>query len=1004
MRGRRIEDQTELVKMVLNNCEANETNGVIVCLDQEKAYDKIRHDFIWKTLDKFDLPKHFTNTLRALYENGETVVVINGVISTPYKVTRGVRQGDPLSCLIFNLAIESLASMLRSSDLQGFQIEGDTERLLTTLFADDTTVYLSENDSFDELQGILKKWCRTSGAKFNVKKTVVLPTGTPEYRRAVSETRKLSQGGTPIPEEIQIANDGTPVRVLGAYVGNNIDQIAVWTPTLEKITARLQQWNKSHPTQDGKRLIIGMVVGGLTQYLTRVQGMSTEVETIISRKIAAFLWDDASSMVSASVMSGQIETGGKKILDIKSRNEAIELMKLQSYLRLNKNRPRWAKIADVLMKGNIPMSQNVQDGAAAQNTFLQTWTVKIGARSTLPESLSKMLRTARKYNVDLDPPLPSMNLRKQMPVWFHKGQNPVMNPRNNGNWADCQRSTHDIWTVGEMEEYTNETLTLRHSMRKNCACDPCRAARRKGCPNPAKCRQAAKKILDSLHPKWRPRALTQGDLDHLQLSNEQIQENTRSQENGGDVVFDPSLNSTSEFTEEFRVFVDQQKTRQFPATRELVAEPQDDVTVLIHALHADQGYENARSAYTVWFSNDDPRNTTRRTQGTVTTKEAGECQAALYALTQIPSHDKLTLKTSSGYLRRILTKGLQKMEDQNWIGKRNTETLQALVATLRARSGPTVIGKLVDRTTITDLKERAEDGLSHQRIDEEPALATPEAFQITGIKLSNATQSLLYRGIINRRKDEERAASSYNLGITQACVEELTGKCPTKETIWRSMRNKTFPPRIRGFLWKVMHNAYKIGKYWRNIPTCEERGLCQVCDRVEESMEHILTECRATGQAEIWKLAKELWSLRGLPWIAPRFGTILGCGLAAYQSERGNHKLTGANRLYAILVSESAHLIWRLRCKWKISEGAAPEKIPSDDAVKKMWLQNINRRLQLEMLQTDKLRYGRKALNSTLVEKTWWGVLRDQELLSDDWLKGTGVLVGIGDRPPGRNR
>ena len=84
------------------------------------------------------------------------------------------------------------------------------------------------------------------------------------------------------------------------------------------------------------------------------------------------------------------------------------------------------------------------------------------------------------------------------------------------------------------------------------------------------------------------------------------------------------------------------------------------------------------------------------------------------------------------------------MEDQNWIGKRNTEALQTLVATLRARSGPTVIGKLVDRTTITDLKEQAEDGLLHQRIDEELALVTPEAFQITGIKLSNATQSLLY--------------------------------------------------------------------------------------------------------------------------------------------------------------------------------------------------------------------------------------------------------------------
>ena len=1002
MRGRRIEDQTELVKLVLNNCEANESNGAIVCLDQEKAYDKVRHDFIWKTLDKFDFPKHFTNTIRALYDNGETVVIINGVISDPYKVTRGVRQGDPLSCLIFNLAIESLASMLRSSDLQGLRIEGDVERLITTLFADDTTVYLSENDNFGKLQEILQKWCRASGANFNVKKTVILPAGTPEYRNTVCETRKLNQEHTPIPGEIKIAKDGTPVRVLGAYVGNNVDQTAVWTPTLEKISARLQQWAKSHPTQDGKRLIIGMVIGGLTQYLTRVQGMSTEVETTISRKISKFLWDETSPMVNASIMSSPIESGGKKILNIKARNEAIELMKLKSYLQLNKSRPRWAKVADALIMNNIPKAQNVRDTEAKQNTFLQTWTVKTGTRSQLPRSLSKMLQTAKKYNVDLNPPLPSMALRKQMPVWFHKGQNPETNPRNNGIWADCQRLTHNIRTVGQMEEYANETRALRHNMRINCACNPCKTARNKGCPNPAKCRQAAKKILESLHLKWSP--LAQEDLGRLKLSEEQLLENSSAWEKGDDIIFDPSIISTSELTEEFRVFVDHQRVRQSPAVRELVDEPQEDVTVLIHTLQVNQGYEDAKSAYTVWFGEDDPRNLTERTRGKIITKEASECQAALYALTRIPSQARMTMVTSSGYLRQTLTKNLKKMEDRNWMRSPNAEILQALVATLRARAGLTKIGQLKDKSIVANLKERTMEGLSKQRNDEEPALTAPESFQVTGIKLSCATQSTLYQSIMRVKKEEPRAASVYNLGITQACIEELTGKSPTHERIWKSIKNKTFPPRIRAFLWKAIHSAYKCGKYWRNIPTCEERGLCQVCDRVEESMEHILTECQATGQAEIWRLAEELWALRGLPWTQPRFGTILGCGLAAFHSEGGDQKLTGANRLYAILMSESAHLIWRLRCKWKISEGASQEKILSNEAVKDIWLQAINRRLQLEMLSTDKARYGRRALKSTLVAKTWWGVLRNQELLDDDWLKGTGVLVGIGDRPPGRNR
>lgn len=80
-----------------------------------------------------------------------------------------------------------------------------------------------------------------------------------------------------------------PTRVLGAFVGNKIKQLAVWTPVLEKIDSKLKNWSKSHPTQDEKCLIIGIVVGGLTQILSRVQGMTSEVESLISQKISKFL-------------------------------------------------------------------------------------------------------------------------------------------------------------------------------------------------------------------------------------------------------------------------------------------------------------------------------------------------------------------------------------------------------------------------------------------------------------------------------------------------------------------------------------------------------------------------------------------------------------------------------------------------------------------------------------------------------------------------------------------
>ena len=177
--NRSIFDPIRLAETVCSYGDYVEENGAIVALDQEKAYDKIDHTYLLDTLRTFQLPDLFTNTIQTLYDHART----NGVLSDPYPVTRGVRQGDPLSCLLFNLAIEPLAASLRNSpDLEGFPIPGAATNVVVNLYADDTTVYLSESDRYDTLEYILTRWCRTSGAKFNVEKTEVIPIGTKQHR------------------------------------------------------------------------------------------------------------------------------------------------------------------------------------------------------------------------------------------------------------------------------------------------------------------------------------------------------------------------------------------------------------------------------------------------------------------------------------------------------------------------------------------------------------------------------------------------------------------------------------------------------------------------------------------------------------------------------------------------------------------------------------------------------------------------------------------------------
>lgn len=206
-----------------------EEDGTIIVLDQEKAYDRIQHTYLFETLETFNLPHMFINTVKNLYKSAYTHVVINGFISSPCKVTRGICQGDPLSCLLFNLAIEPLACMLRNSTkIKGYLIPGIVDRIKVNMYTDDTTVYLSKEDKYSDLEEILKLWCLASGAKFNLEKTEILPIGSKTHRTHVIEQRKINTLDNPWNTSVKVAKGGCPIRSLGAWVSNDVDQAMSW--------------------------------------------------------------------------------------------------------------------------------------------------------------------------------------------------------------------------------------------------------------------------------------------------------------------------------------------------------------------------------------------------------------------------------------------------------------------------------------------------------------------------------------------------------------------------------------------------------------------------------------------------------------------------------------------------------------------------------------------------------------------------------------------------------
>ena len=352
-----IFDHICLAKSIISYAEAMEIDGSIIALDQEKAYDKICHEYLWETMNHFNLPLPFTNTVKALYQNAHTRVAINGEFSTPFHVTRGVRQGNPLSCALFDLAIEPLACRLRNDPtLKGFASSGQEEKILVSMFADDTTIYLSKEDRFDQVEQILRSWCDISGAKFNIEKTEIIPIGTAEHREEVIMSRKVNPNDScQLDNRIKIAKDEEVIHLLGAWIGNRTDDLTAWEPIIDMIKKDLERWQRTHPTLHGKRLITQAIVGGRTQYLAKTQGMPQRTEKVIQKIINEFLWDsEKPPRIASSTLELPLENGGINLLNVSTRNEAIKIMWLKSYLDFSPTRPTWAIFTDLLINATAP--------------------------------------------------------------------------------------------------------------------------------------------------------------------------------------------------------------------------------------------------------------------------------------------------------------------------------------------------------------------------------------------------------------------------------------------------------------------------------------------------------------------------------------------------------------------------------------------------------------------------------------------------------------------------
>ena len=151
--------------------------GILVQLDFCKAFHTIEWSFIKRSLALFNFGDSLQQWVSTFYNNSESAVLNNGFCTNFFKLSRGVRQGCPLSPYLFIVGAEILACKIR----QDKTIKGITvfqKELKLSQFADDTTLLCNDCNSVNRAITVLNSFGNLSGLRLNPSKTKALWLGS----------------------------------------------------------------------------------------------------------------------------------------------------------------------------------------------------------------------------------------------------------------------------------------------------------------------------------------------------------------------------------------------------------------------------------------------------------------------------------------------------------------------------------------------------------------------------------------------------------------------------------------------------------------------------------------------------------------------------------------------------------------------------------------------------------------------------------------------------------
>ncbi|KAL1914348.1 uncharacterized protein VTP21DRAFT_8987 [Calcarisporiella thermophila] len=265
-----------------------ETRGKLVHLDNEKAYDRIDREWLIQSLQAFGFSEKYTRLIKPIYMNNQASLILSNHLTTPFPVNQGIRQGDPLSPLLYNIAIEPLLIKLKSV-ISGIKIP-NIPSIVTTAFADDITVAVADQRDADTLFEVIDRFHRASNSKINRQKSEAVPLSQHTRLHLQLPCRYIQEEGS--------------FTLLG--IPFNTKSIFPRESYFEELRAKLQKTVESWKTRSlsliGKVHLVNSRLLSKLWYISQLIPPPSKFLKCVNNIIKSFIWGGKRPQISMEIL------------------------------------------------------------------------------------------------------------------------------------------------------------------------------------------------------------------------------------------------------------------------------------------------------------------------------------------------------------------------------------------------------------------------------------------------------------------------------------------------------------------------------------------------------------------------------------------------------------------------------------------------------------------------------------------------------------------------------